>query len=83
MTKKVGDVIHYCDKIGVAIIRLAEPVSCGDKIKFLRGGEDLFDQKIDSIQVEHQNVDTAKKGEEIGVKVAEKVKEGAEVFLAE
>ncbi|MBI4029461.1 MAG: hypothetical protein HY376_03790 [Candidatus Blackburnbacteria bacterium] len=83
MTKKVGDVIHYFDKIGVAIIRLAEPVSRGDRVKFVRGGEDLFDQEVDSIQVEHQSVDAAQKGDEIGVKVAQKVKEGAEVFLEE
>lgn len=49
----------------------------------MRGGEDLFDQEVDSIQVEHQSINSAKKGDEIGVRVAQKVKEGAEVFLEE
>ncbi|MBI2590468.1 MAG: hypothetical protein HYW33_01110 [Candidatus Blackburnbacteria bacterium] len=80
MTQKIGDVIHYYDKIDVAIIRLTDPISCGDKVKFARGGEDLFDQEVDSIQIEHQSVDSAQKGDEIGIKVTQKLKEGAEVY---
>lgn len=77
---KVGKVIHYYDKLQVAIVELAAELSVGDKIKFVRGGEDLFEQNVDSIQIEHEKKESAKKGEVVGLKVEKEVKEGAEVF---
>ncbi|MGD8744488.1 MAG: U32 family peptidase C-terminal domain-containing protein [Candidatus Woesebacteria bacterium] len=77
---KVGKVTHYYDKIEVAIIELDSNLSKGDKIKFVRGGEDLFEQTVESMQVEHEKIETAKKGDVIGLKVDDEVKEGAEVY---
>lgn len=77
---KVGRVTHYYDKIGVAIIELDSPLAVGDKVKFVRGGEDLFTQSVDSIQIEHEKKDTASKGDVIGLKTNEAVKEGTEVY---
>lgn len=77
---KIGKVTHYFDKLGVAIVELDAPLAVGDKIKFVRGGEDLFEQEVDSIQIEHEKVDTAKKGQVVGLKTKEVVKEGAEVY---
>jgi putative protease len=77
---KVGKVTHYYDKIGVAVIELNAPLSVGDKIKFVRGGEDLFEQEISSIQIEHEKKDSAKKGDVIGLKTDGEVKEEADVY---
>ena len=77
---KIGNVTHFFDKIGVAIVELDGTISVGDKIKFARGGEDLFEQTVDSIQIEHEKKDTAGKGEVIGLKTTEAVKEGTEVY---
>lgn len=77
---KVGKVTHYYDKIGVAIVELAGKLSVGDKIKFVRGGEDVFEQIVDSIQIEHEKKESADKGEVVGLKTGKEVKEGAEVF---
>jgi len=77
---KVGKVIHYYDKLQVAIVELAAELSVGDKIKFVRGGEDLFEQNVDSIQIEHEKKESAKKGEVVGLKVEKELKEGAEVY---
>lgn len=77
---KVGKVTHYYDKIGVAVVELGAGLKAGDEIKFVRGGEDLFTQKVDSMQIEHKKLKTAKKGQEIGLKTDEEVKEGAEVY---
>jgi len=77
---KVGKVTHFYDKIGVAIVELDGDIGIGDKIKFVRGGEDLFEQEVSSIQIEHEKVKRAKKGEVVGLKTKETVKEGAEVF---
>ena len=77
---KVGKVSHYYDKLSVAIIDLDGTLSVGDNIKFVRGGEDLFEQKVESIQIEHEKKDSAGKGDVIGLKTPEAVKEGTEVF---
>lgn len=77
---KIGVVTHYYDKIKVAIVELDADLGTGDKIKFVRGGEDLFEQDVDSIQIEHEKVEKAGKGQVIGLKVNQDVKDGAEVF---
>ncbi len=77
---KVGVVTHYYDKIGVAIVELSATLAAGDKVKFVRGGEDLYEQSVDSIQIEHEKKDSASKGDVVGLKVNEPLKEGTEVF---
>jgi hypothetical protein len=77
---KVGKVIHFYDKLNVAIVELDATLSVGDEIKFARAGEDLFKQKVESIQIEHEKKDTAGKGDVIGLKTNEAVKEGTEVY---
>lgn len=77
---KVGKVTHYYDKIGVAIVELDSELGVGDRIKFVRGGEELFEQNVESIQVEHEKKEKAGKGDVVGLKTTKEVKEGAEVF---
>ena len=77
---KVGKVTHYYDKIGVVIVELDGTLAVGDKIRFARGGEDLFEETVESIQIEHEKKDSASKGDVVGLKVNEAVKEGAEVY---
>lgn len=77
---KVGHITHFYDKIGVAIVELDGTVSLGDKVKFVRDGQDLFEQTIGSIQVEHEKKDSAGRGEIVGIKTDKEVKEGTEMF---
>ncbi|KKQ52694.1 hypothetical protein A2865_00135 [Candidatus Woesebacteria bacterium RIFCSPHIGHO2_01_FULL_39_17] len=77
---KVGKVTHFYDKIGVAIVELDADLGVGDKIKFVRGGEDIFEQDVSSIQIEHNQIENAKKGDVVGLKVGQELKEGAEVY---
>lgn len=77
---KIGRISHYYDKIGVAVLELTDSLSVGDKIKFIRGGEDLFEQIVESMQVEHEQVQEAKKGDTVGLKTDQEVKDGAEVY---
>jgi len=80
--KKIGKVSHYFDKIGVAIIEVESPFAVGDTLKFVRHAtkEELFQQVISSIQEEHKQLEKAKKGQGVGVKVDQKVHEGVEVY---
>lgn len=77
---KIGKVSHYYDKIGVAIVELDGTLAVGDKIKFAKNGEDLFSQEVGEIQIEHEKKQMAQKGDVIGLKTQEPVKEGVEVF---
>ena len=79
METEVGKVVHWYDKLGVAIIELSAPLSAGDTVKFKHGDQE-FQQAITSMQVEHQAVQSAKPGDSVGVKTDQKVREGTVVY---
>ena len=53
---KVGVIVHYYDKIGVAVVKVLTPIKVGDRIK-ISGHDKEFEQEIASMQVEHKNID--------------------------
>jgi putative protease len=77
---KIGKVTHYYEKLGVAIVELNDNLIVGDKIKFVRGGDELFEQTVESMQMEHENIKSAGRGDVVGLKTMQEVKEGAEIF---
>ena len=77
----IGKVIHYYDKIGVAVLKLDKSLKVGDKVKFVHGDKD-FEQVIESMQLEHKQVESGKKGQEVAVKVSQETKSGTLVNLA-
>ena len=80
--KPIGKVTHYYNKIGVAIIELSDKLKVGDKIK-IEGNKNEFEQIVDSIEIDRKKVDSAKVGEVVGLKVAEKTAAGARVLKNE
>lgn len=82
MDKEVGKIVHWYDKIGVAVIKLADKLAQGDKIKVKRGNEE-FEEVIGSMQINHQEVPAAKKGAEVAIKLSQKTKAGAVIYKAE
>lgn len=78
--KKIGTITHFFDKISVGIIKLDGKLKVGDKIK-IQSGTTNFEQEISEMQLEHENIQEGKKGQEIGVKVKEKVREGDTVYI--
>lgn len=78
--KKIGTITHFFDKISVGIIKLDDKLKVGDKVKF-QGSKTSFEQEITEMQIEHEKIEEAKKGQEVGVKTNEEVKEGDNVFL--
>ena len=78
--KKIGKVTHYYGNIDVAILKLTNSLKVGDRIKFEGHGVD-FEQDVSSMQINHESVEKAKKGDDVGLKVNQPVKEGAEVTL--
>ena len=72
--KLVGEITHYFNKIGVAIVELTDTIKIGDKIKIQSGETELY-QNVTSTS-RSSNVQQADKGEVVGMKVNDKVKEG-------
>lgn len=77
--KELGKVTHFYDKISVAIIDLSDKLVVGETVR-VKGHTTDFEQAIDSMEVDHASVEDAKKGDVIGVKVSEKVREGDRVY---
>ncbi len=76
---EIGEVSNYFEHVKAAAIKLVKPLKVGDTIVF-KGGETEFQQKVDSMQIEKKSVKEAKKGDEIGILVKEKVRKGYKVF---
>jgi len=80
MAKKlVGKVKHYFDKIGVAVIELSDDLDEGESIS-IEGHETKIEQAADSMQIDRKPIQHAHRGQSIGLKVPERVKEGDKVF---
>jgi len=78
--QKIGTVSHYYDKIGVAVIKLNKgDLKVGDSIKLIKKDAEEFTQKVSSMQIEHADIDIAKRGDEFGLKVDSPVKENSGV----
>jgi len=78
--KQIGEITHYFGNIGVAVIKLSGSLKVGDEIRIVGGEETDFNQKIDSMQVDHKEIKSAKKGDEVGMKVEQRIREGYKVY---
>jgi putative protease len=77
---KIGFVSNYFSKISVAAVEITDgTVSVGDTVHFLGHTTD-FETTVHSMQIEHKFVTEAKKGDGVGIKVPEKVRQGDKVY---
>lgn len=72
--KEIGKVSHYFSHISVAAIELTDGLKVGDTIH-ITGHTTDFTQKVDSMQIEHEEVESASAGQAIGIKVKDHVRE--------
>ncbi len=80
--KEIGRVTNYFSRISVAVIELSAPLQLGDKV-LIKGGTRDFEQTVESMQVEHQPIERAEAGQEIALKVDQKVRVNDMVYSAE
>jgi putative protease len=71
---EIGKITHFFTKISVAIVELSDTLAAGDKI-LIKGPTTSIEQKVDSMQIEHETVEKARRGQNIGLKVNDHVKE--------
>jgi putative protease len=77
--KQIGKITHFFSKIGVAVVELTDTIKVGDTI-LIKGANTEFEQTIKSMQIEHESIEEAGKGQSVGMKVDQKVHENDVVF---
>jgi hypothetical protein len=80
--KQIGKITHYFGKIGVAAILLTDELEVGDTIHILGRNTD-FKQQVASMQLEHQDIEQAAVGQEIAIKVEQRVRRNDKVYKLE
>jgi putative protease len=81
--QEIGTVFHYYTKAGVAALQLtAGDLSVGDTI-MIEGPSTSITMEVESIQIEHQSVQKATAGQNVGIKVPERARQGDKVYKIE
>lgn len=78
--KKIGQVTHYYSRLGVGIVKLSNQLKVGDVVRFVGRKTDL-EQPVAQLQYDHKDITVGKKGQEIGVKVNDQVREGDDLLV--
>jgi putative protease len=76
---QIGQITHFFSKIGVAVVELTAPLAVGDRI-LVKGPSTDFEQIVDSMQIEHENIQGAEAGQSIGLKLAQQARERDAVY---
>tara|TARA_Y100000310_G_scaffold277708_1_gene295659 strand:+ start:2400 stop:2657 length:258 start_codon:yes stop_codon:yes gene_type:complete len=78
--KQIGKVFSFFSKIGVAAIEITDDnLALGDKIR-IKGATTDFEQEIDSMQIEGNEVQEVSSGKSVGIKVKDKVRPGDLIY---
>ena len=78
--ERIGTITHYFGNLHVAVVEIESgTLSVGDTIH-VKGHTSDFTQKVDSMQIEHEPVETATAGQSVGLKVAEHARDHDEVY---
>jgi hypothetical protein len=76
---EVGHITHFFSKIGVAVVELTAPLVIGDSI-LVKGPSTDFEQTVESMQIEHKNIQRAEAGQSIGLKLTQRARERDAVY---
>ena len=76
---EVGHITHFFSKINVAVLELTVPLAVGDRI-LVKGPTTDFEQVVESMQIEHEDIPKAEAGQSIGLKMAENARERDVVY---
>ena len=78
--KEIGRVSDYFSKVGVIAVKLTGGLKVGDEIH-VKGETTDYTMTVDSMQVNCEPIEKAKKGDEVGIKVGEKTRKNDKIFL--
>jgi selenocysteine-specific translation elongation factor len=77
--ERIGVVNDYFAHIGVAGVDLEGTLRVGDTIH-IKGHTTDLEMVVESMQIEHAQVQEAKAGDAIGIKVPDRCRDGDEVY---
>ena len=78
--EKIGEVEHFFNKVSVAAIKITDgELKTGDTIHII-GAHTDFTQKVESMQIDRNPVEHVKTGDEVGIKVKDRVREKDQVY---
>ena len=78
--EKIGIVEHFFNKVSVAAIKIIDgELKIGDTVHFVGSSTD-FKQKIETMEINRNPVEIVKKGDEVGIKVCDRVREHDVVY---
>ncbi len=75
----IGTVTNYFAHFEVAAIKLQANLKIGDKIRIV-GGDIDSQQIIRSMEINHKPVTEAKTGDEVGIKIPQKIRTGYKIY---
>ncbi len=79
--KHIGRVEHYYPRVHAAAVHLQEAgLKVGDTVHIIGHGTNLT-EKVQSLELEHQPIDSANPGQHVGLLVDEPVHAKADVYL--
>ncbi|MFW9915173.1 MAG: translation elongation factor-like protein [Candidatus Thorarchaeota archaeon] len=76
----VGEVFTFFKKPSVAAIKVIAAIKVGDKLHF-KGATTDFVQQVDSMEIDRQSVDSVTAGQEVGIKVPDRVRPNDKVYV--
>lgn len=77
--KLIGTVTHYFPHVQAAVIKLKGPLVMGDTVKIKGHTTDIL-QTVTSMQIDRIEISSAKKGDEIGLQVSSRVRQGDKTY---
>lgn len=80
--EEIGEITHYFTDIDVGVIELNGGLEIGDQIS-IEGATTNIQQKVNSMEIEHEEVEKAGPGDAVGIKVMDRVREGDIVYKIE
>jgi translation elongation factor EF-1alpha len=76
---EIGEIMHFFPHVNAAVIKLKAALAQGDTVH-IKGHTTDFEEPVTSMQVDNQSISSAKKGDEVGLLVKEKVRKGDIVY---
>jgi translation elongation factor EF-1alpha len=75
----IGTVTHYFGHLSVAAVALTDTLRVGDRIH-ITGHTTNVEQTVESMEVDHQKVETAGPGDDLALAVADHVRDHDKIF---
>jgi putative protease len=79
MEQRIGEVTHYYNRIGVAVLRIEDGLNVGDSLHIVGHTTD-FSQQVNSMEVEHREMQAVGAGADVALKVDERVRVGDVIY---